>query len=191
MPASDASLGLVVAGDLLVIAGVADVLVLVELGGLPDLVRREADVDLALGLVDRLHGSGGQQDVLAEDPHAGVDDEVRGGDVVRVLVGLTDAAVGGFDRVSDQLGARGSFRYSLLLPQLNCEVVQASSNSMTSRGLYAPTSDTSGHRLPPLATACHRLPQGGPRGLECETGTTVINLRRFVCPAKRSALLWI
>ena len=77
---SEASVVLVVAADLLV---VADVLVFVELGGVFDLLHCEVDTDLAFGLDDRLHGPGRQQDVLAEDSHAGVDDEA---DMRAVLV---------------------------------------------------------------------------------------------------------
>lgn len=106
MLTSDAALVLVVAADLLVVAGVADV---VELGGVLDLVLGERDVDLRL-LADSLNGSGRQQNVLAEDPHAG--DEVVGAEVVRVLVDLADATVGGLDLVFDQGGARSPGRIS-------------------------------------------------------------------------------
>src|SRR5947208_402326 len=68
----------VVAADLLVVAGVAKVLVLVELRRVLDLFLGAGDVDLLLFGVDLADGPGGQQDVLAEDPDAGVHDEVGG-----------------------------------------------------------------------------------------------------------------
>ncbi|CUM44103.1 hypothetical protein BN2537_17171 [Streptomyces venezuelae] len=58
---------------------------------------RPVDVDRLRGGVDQPDRPGGQQDMLAEDPHPGVDDEVRGADVLGVLADLSDAAVGGLE----------------------------------------------------------------------------------------------
>lgn len=83
--------------------------------GVLDLVLGERDVDLRL-LVDLLKVPAGEQNVLAEDPHAG--DEVGGVDVVRVLVDLADVTVGGLDLVSDQVGARGLAGGQLAAPDV-------------------------------------------------------------------------
>ncbi|GAA3083474.1 hypothetical protein GCM10020000_82040 [Streptomyces olivoverticillatus] len=47
-----------------------------------------------------------EEDVLAEDPYSGVDDDVGRADVVGVLVDLADAAVAGLDLESGQVHAR-------------------------------------------------------------------------------------
>src|SRR4029079_2794833 len=66
------------------IALVADHAV-VELGRVLDLVLRPVDEDLFVIVVDAHDHTGGKHDLLAEDPRAGVDDEVRRADLVARL----------------------------------------------------------------------------------------------------------
>src|SRR5262245_10948125 len=55
---------------------------LVELGRLLDLVLAARDVHLALLVIDPLDGAGRQHYLRAEDPSAGVDDQVAAADLV-------------------------------------------------------------------------------------------------------------
>ncbi|CAD5951023.1 protein of unknown function [Streptomyces sp. KY75] len=115
---SDATVAAVVLTRRAVEVRVADVLVLVELRGVLDLLLREVDVDLLVVGVDPAHRARREQDVLAEDPYAGVDHQVRGRDVVGVLVDLADAAVGRLNLVADQVGADGVADGRLVAPQV-------------------------------------------------------------------------
>ena len=86
----------VVATDALPVARLA-VDVLVELGAVLDLVLRAVDEDLLRRRGRRAGSPGRQHHLLAEDPRAGVDDDVAGADLVRRLVDLADPAVGRLD----------------------------------------------------------------------------------------------
>src|SRR5215213_8149617 len=75
----------------------AQVRVLVELRRVLDLVLRPVDVHLLVGGVDPVDHTGREHDLLAEDPRAGVDNDVARADVVGRLVDLPDASVGRLD----------------------------------------------------------------------------------------------
>src|SRR5687768_4210075 len=90
----------VVAADLVAV-GLVAVPRLVELGRALDLVLRPLDEDRLRVEVDPLDDVGRQHDLLAEDPRAGVDDDVATRRVVRRLVDLPDAAV---DRLDAEAG---------------------------------------------------------------------------------------
>src|SRR5215213_751795 len=71
--------------------------VLVELGRVLDLVLASVDDNRLRIEVDALDHRGREHDLLAEDPRAGVDDDVARADVVGRLVDLADPAVGRLD----------------------------------------------------------------------------------------------
>src|SRR5262249_40132695 len=105
--------------------------VLVELGGVLDLVLRPVHEDRLVALVDAADHAGREQDLLPEDPRPGVDDEVSGTDVVAGLVDLADAAVDGLHLeppglagrrglvvVGPEVTARGRHAHPLSSPSL-------------------------------------------------------------------------
>src|SRR5439155_25503639 len=79
----------------------------IELGRALDLVLAAVHEDLPILYVDVLDRASGKQDLLAEDPRAGVDHQVAGPDIVRSLVHLADVAVGGLDVESDEVSGPG------------------------------------------------------------------------------------
>src|SRR6185503_15176538 len=66
---------------------------LVELRRVLDLILLQAEVDLLVGDVEPRDRLCRDHDLSAEDPWAGVDDDVGGADVIRRLVDLADVAV--------------------------------------------------------------------------------------------------
>src|SRR5829696_2941810 len=77
--------------------------VLVELRRVLDLVLRAVDEDLPRVEIDVLDHTCRQQDLLAEDPRAGVDDDERRAGVVRRLVHLPDRPVDRLDLEARQV----------------------------------------------------------------------------------------
>src|SRR4051794_25273529 len=77
--------------------------VFVELGRVLDLVLRAVDEDLLLVAVHLVDHAGRDHDLLAEDPRAGVDDDVRATDLRGRGIDLADAAVERFDVETDQI----------------------------------------------------------------------------------------
>src|SRR5665811_931087 len=58
--------------------------------------------------VDPIDHTGGQHDLLTEDPRPRIDDQPACAGLVVGVVDLTDVAVEGFDRISGQVATRGS-----------------------------------------------------------------------------------
>src|SRR5829696_20875 len=75
----------------------------VVVGGLTDLVLGEVDVDLAGLVVDPVDDPGRQHALFAEDPEAGIDDDVAAADVVGGGIEVADGAVSSDDLEADQV----------------------------------------------------------------------------------------
>jgi hypothetical protein len=72
-----------------------------------DLILRAVDPNLLYVVIDALDHTGGQHHLLAEDPRAGVDDDVALPHVVARLVDLADRAVDGFDLMTGEIAPGG------------------------------------------------------------------------------------
>src|SRR5215218_4494555 len=86
----------VVRAELVAVLGVLEVR-LVELRGVLDLVLRAVDEHRLGVVVDAVDEAGRNQDLLAEDPGAGIDDEEATAHLGRRLVHLADLPVAGLD----------------------------------------------------------------------------------------------
>src|SRR5215211_4961330 len=75
----------------------------VVVGGLVDLVLSKVDVDLAGIVVDPVDDPGRQHAPFAEDPEAGIGDDVAPADVVGSGIEVADGAVRGDDLEADQV----------------------------------------------------------------------------------------
>src|SRR5919201_1034131 len=75
----------------------------VELRRSLDHVPRSPDVDALVRKVDALDEPCWQHDLLAEDPGAGVDEEVADADLLARRVDLPDLAVERFDAIADEV----------------------------------------------------------------------------------------
>src|SRR4029079_2785550 len=95
----------VVAAELLAVRGIA-VPLLVELRRVLDLVLRAVHEDLLGVRVDVPEHAGREHYLLAEDPHAGIDDDEAAAGLVGRFVHLADAAVGGLDLEAGQIEVR-------------------------------------------------------------------------------------
>ncbi|MFI8363955.1 IS3 family transposase [Streptomyces sp. NPDC085612] len=116
--AAEGGAGAVVGAQFLAVAGVAQVLVPVELGCVLDLLLGAVHVDLLLVLVDADHRARREEHLLAEDPHAGVHHQIRVPDFVGVLVDLADTAVRRLDLVSGQVVGRDAAGGRLVAPHV-------------------------------------------------------------------------
>src|SRR5664279_2219315 len=79
-----------------------------EFGSVLDLVLGPVDVNDFCFAVDPIDHTGGQHDLLTEDPRPRIDDQPACAGLVVGVVDLTDVAVEGFDRISGQVATRGS-----------------------------------------------------------------------------------
>ncbi len=77
-----------------------------ELRGVLDLFPGQPDPDPLLLHIDTGDGTRGEEDLLAEDPRAGVHDQIGRSRLVGVLVDLSDAAVGRLHPVAGQVHVR-------------------------------------------------------------------------------------
>jgi hypothetical protein len=62
-------------------------------GGLADLILDQVDVDLPVVVVDSVDNPGRQHALFAEDPDAGIDDDIASADVVGGCVDVADGAI--------------------------------------------------------------------------------------------------
>jgi hypothetical protein len=99
---SPPEVGTVVGPDVLAVSLLAFPLGVV-VGGLADLAFSEVDVDLAGIIVDPVNDPGRQYAHFAEDPEAGIDDDVTPADVVGGGIEVADGAVGGDDLEAGQI----------------------------------------------------------------------------------------
>src|SRR5215217_7065499 len=88
-----------------------------ELGRVLDLILGEADEELALVRVDALDRPGRDDNLTAEDPRTGVDDQERPTRLVRRLVDLSDRSVARLDLVPDEVHRLGSEDVRSVSPQ--------------------------------------------------------------------------
>src|SRR4029079_15837993 len=91
--------------ELLAVHGIA-VPLLVELRRVLDLVLRAVHEDRLGVRVDVPEHAGREHYLLAEDPHAGIDDDEAAAGLVGRFVHLADAAVGGLDLEAGQIEVR-------------------------------------------------------------------------------------
>src|SRR5918994_4534266 len=94
----------VVAAEAVAVLVVLAVQVDVELRSVLDLLLRAVHEDRLGVEIDAVDDAGRQQDLLAEDPRPGVDDQLAPADFVRRLVDLADAAIHCLNGEADEAG---------------------------------------------------------------------------------------
>jgi hypothetical protein len=108
----------VIGAQFLAVAGVAEVLVPVELRGVLDLFLVRSTKIFFVLRVDPDHGGRREENLLAEDPDPGVHDRVGVTDLVGVLVDLADVAVDSLDLVAGQIAADQRARGRFVTPHI-------------------------------------------------------------------------